>query len=65
MLVGRGQVEADGVLELTGAAVRPAIGALLGEPGEPALDLVDPGRLSRREVQVEARPTDERVLWVP
>src|SRR3972149_6749022 len=70
VFVAGGAVDADGVLELAGAAVRPAAQLLLGETGEPALDLVDPGRVGGREVHVEARvggqpAPDERGLVGP
>src|SRR3990172_5196096 len=70
VFVAGGEVDADGVLELAGAAVRPAAQLLLGETGEPALDLVDPGRVGGREVHVEARVArqpapDERCLVGP
>ena len=49
-----GQVQADGILQCTRAAVAATPKLLFGQGGEPALDLVDPGRVGRREVQVEA-----------
>ena len=61
------QVQADGVLQCTRAAVAPAANLLLRQLCEPTLHLVDPGRVRGCEVQVEAgvseQPTmDERRL---
>ena len=62
-----GQVHADGILECARAAVTAAPKLLLGQVGKPPLHLVDPGRVRRREVQVETRvaqqpAVDERCL---
>ncbi len=49
-----GQVQPNGVLQRTGAAMTAPAKLLVGEDGEPALHLVDPRRVGGREVQVEA-----------
>src|SRR5207237_7036867 len=50
-----GEVEPDCVLESAGAAMSAAPKLLLSQGGEPPLDLIDPGGIGRREVEVEAR----------
>ena len=47
------EIQADGVLQCTRAAVAAAPDLLLGECPKPTFDLVDPGGVGRREVQVE------------
>lgn len=54
VVVGR-QVETDGILEGARAAMRPTPDLLVREHREPALDLVDPGAVRGREMQLEAR----------
>src|SRR2546421_8178107 len=49
-----GEVEPDCVLESAGAAMSAAPKLLLSQGGEPPLDLIDPGGIGRREVEVEA-----------
>src|SRR5713226_10602186 len=49
------QEETDGLLELRNAAVRPTADLLFREQRKPALDLVDPGAVGRRVVDVKAR----------
>ncbi len=51
----QGQIETDGVLQSAGAALGSATDLLVGEHGEPALDLVDPGTVGGREVELKAR----------
>ena len=46
---------ADVLLELYDAEVRSAFDLLLGEMSKPALDLIEPRAIGRREVEVEAR----------
>ena len=46
---------ADVFFELSRAEVRSALDHLLGEVSEPALDLVEPRAIGRREVEVEPR----------
>ena len=53
------QVVADGLFEFNGAAMSAAADLALGERGEPALDLIEPGGRGRREVHVEARMASE------
>src|SRR5439155_8991260 len=53
-LVVERQVEPDGVLQGSPAAVSSASQLLLGEQGEPTLDLVDPRGVGGREVKLEA-----------
>src|SRR5438270_13196562 len=48
-----GEVEPDCVLESAGAAMSAAPKLLLSQGGEPPLDLIDPGGIGRREVEVE------------
>src|SRR3970040_1196403 len=50
-----GEVLANGVLQLHGAAMRAALDLTLAEGGEPALDLVEPRTGGGREMDVEAR----------
>ena len=62
-----GQEQADGFLERTCAAVAAASELFLCQLREPALHLVDPGRVRGREVEVEPRmaqqpPVDQRRL---
>ena len=57
-----GQVETDGILQSAGAAAGPATDLLVGEPREPALDLIDPGAVGGREVKLEARVTQQPAL---
>ena len=49
----------DCLLQLLDAAVNAAPDLSLGQEGEPALDLVEPGGVGRREMQVIARPFGE------
>jgi hypothetical protein len=49
------EIVADGLLELSGRTMRAAADVVLGQRGEPALDLIEPGRRSRRKVDVEPR----------
>ena len=49
------EVTADGLLELTGRSMGAAPDVVLSQRGEPALDLIEPRRRSRREVDVEPR----------
>ncbi len=53
------QVEANGVFKLSCASVGSALDLFFGERCEPALDLVDPGRVGGREVDLEAGMPDE------
>ena len=59
--VGGLDVAMDGGLELGDGAMDAAAQGALGEQGEQALDLVDPGGRGRREVDVEARALGEPV----
>jgi hypothetical protein len=52
---------ADVVLKLLRGCVDAAPDLLVGDQGEEALDLVDPGRTGRREVDVPARPLGQPV----
>ena len=45
----------DGGLQLGHTAMRTALDLPLGEQGEPALDLIEPGSMRRSEVQMVAR----------
>ncbi len=47
------EVETQGIFELACAAVRPTPEVALCEGGEPTLDLVDPGAIGRRVVDLE------------
>ena len=62
MLVGGREVQADCILELAGAPVHPSLELLAGQFSEPALNLVDPGRVGRREVQVESGMPEQPAL---
>ncbi len=60
---------ADVLLELNHAEVRSSFDHLLGEMSKPALDLVEPRGIGRREVDVEPRVPQSRggsclCLWV-
>src|SRR5712692_2631721 len=57
MLVGGCETHTDRILQCARAAVAAASNLLLGERGEPAFHLVDPGRVGGREMHLEA--------WVP
>ena len=46
-------------LEIADAVMDTALDLLVGEPGEPAFDLVQPGGAGRREVEVIARVAGE------
>ena len=46
--------KADGVFELPRASVASPPELLVGQEGEPALDLIDPGTVARGEVQLES-----------
>src|SRR5579859_862781 len=66
-VVAGGQVEPNRVFELSDACVSATSKLLVGKHREPALDLIDPGAIGRREVDVEAGvakqpPLDERRL---
>ncbi|MGY3533224.1 hypothetical protein ACVILK_003191 [Bradyrhizobium embrapense] len=50
---------ADVGLELPGGGMNASLDLLPGEFGKPALNLVDPGRGSRREVDTVVRPASE------
>jgi len=50
---------ADVGLELLDGGVNTSLDLLSGEFSEPALDLIDPGRRSRREVDMIVRPASE------
>jgi hypothetical protein len=50
---------ADVGLELPDGSVNTSLDLLSGEFGKPALNLVDPGRGSRREVDMIVRPASE------
>ena len=52
---------ADSGLELGGGTVDAAPDLLLGQVGEEALDLVDPGRACGREMDVSARALGQPV----
>src|SRR2546421_9880695 len=56
---GERQVEPDAVLQGSRAAVGAASQLLLGEHGEPTLDLVDPRGVGGREVKVEAGVSEQ------
>src|SRR6202011_5376239 len=62
LLVVDGEVETNGVLQGAGAAMGAAAELLLGEGRKPAFDLVDPGTVGRRVVDLEARMSEEPVL---
>src|SRR5689334_8304954 len=49
-------VLADGGLQFFEATENASANAFVGDLGEPALDQVDPGAISGREVDMEARP---------
>ncbi len=53
------EVLADGLLELPGRSMRAAADVVLRQRGEPALDLVEPGRRGGGEVDVESRVARE------
>jgi ELWxxDGT repeat protein len=55
-------VVADGAFEFTGAAVSTATQLSVGQVGEEAFDLIDPGGTGRREVQMESRATKQPSL---
>ncbi len=46
-------------LELSDGGVHASLDLLSGELSEPALDQIDPGRRSRREVDMIVRPTSK------
>ena len=50
---------ADVGLELLDGGVNTSLDLLSGEFSEPALDLIDPGRRIRREVDMIVRPASE------
>jgi hypothetical protein len=52
---------ADVVLQLLGGPVDAAADLLVGEQGKEALDLIDPGRPGRREVDAPARALGQPV----
>ena len=52
----------DGRLQVLDAAVNAAPDLPLRQEGEPALDLVEPGCIGRRETQVIARPLANQAL---
>jgi hypothetical protein len=54
-------VVSDGLFQFLGGAVNARSKLLFGEGGEPAFDQVEPGRGSRREVEMEARPLGQPV----
>src|SRR4051794_32067572 len=54
-----GQVPADSILQRARAAMTAPTKLLLRQVGEPALHLVDPGRVRRREVQVKTRMSEQ------
>ena len=56
MVIDEGE---DSILQFLDAAMNPAPDLTLGEKGEPALDLVEPGGVGRGEVDVIARPLGE------
>ena len=56
------EVSADGVLQFAGAAVDATAQLLFGKQREPALDQVEPGAAGGREVQMEARMTQQPAL---
>jgi hypothetical protein len=62
MLVVGLEVEADCILELAGAPVHPSLELLASQFSKPALHLVDPGRVGRREVQVESGMAEQPAL---
>ena len=53
------EVKPDGIFQGARAAMGSAPDLLLRQLGEPALDLVDPGRVGGREVKVEPRVTSQ------
>ena len=53
------EVLADGLFELSGRSMRAAADVVLRQRGEPALDLVEPRRRGRGEVNVESRVAGE------
>ena len=59
---------ADVGFELAGRGVHPALQLLACQFGEPAFDLIDPGRGGQREVDMPERPPltalTASVLWV-
>ena len=57
------EVTPDGGFELRDALERAAADAISGDQAEKTLDLVEPGRRSRREVQMEAGMGFEPALY--
>src|SRR5215468_309274 len=55
MLVADADVVSNGGLERPGTTVHAPAQLLLGQPGEPTLDQVDPGGPNGSEVQMKAR----------
>lgn len=49
VLIMVGDESGDGILQLCDAAIGSAFDLPLGEKGEPALDLIEPGGIGRRE----------------
>ncbi len=56
------EVLADGVLQFAGAAMDAAAQLFFGEACEPAFHQVEPRGAGRREVQMEARMTQQPTL---
>ena len=49
----------DAVDKLLNVSERPALDGALTDDAEPTFDLIEPGRVSRREVNMESRPLSE------
>jgi hypothetical protein len=62
MLVVGFEVETDCILELAGASVHPSLELLASQFSEPPLNLVDAGRVGRREVEVESGMSEQPAL---
>ena len=62
LVVVDGHVVQDRFTQLRNARVRPALEGFLGEQPEEAFNQVQPGRVGRREVEVDPRMTDQPPL---
>ena len=61
-LIVDGQVVLNRLFQLPGAAIAAASELLLGEGREPSFDLVQPGSVGGREVQVEVRSAGQAII---